>query len=88
MFDRLTYLKSVPVVVVFTQYDQLVRTKKSELEDENDSMDSKALDHQSTEEAQKALATCVQSLKQTMGALATPMPDYVNVSSKSCLFYN
>jgi hypothetical protein len=86
--DQLVFLKLVPVVVVFTQYDRLVRTKKFELREEDDSMDPTILDERSKEEAQKALAICVQSLKQTMDRLNTPMPHYDNVSSiTSFLFY-
>jgi hypothetical protein len=81
MSDQLLFSKLVPVVVVFTQYDRLVRTKKFELREEDDSMDPTVLDQRSKEEAQNALAICVQSLKQTMDRLNTPMPHYDNVSS-------
>jgi hypothetical protein len=74
-------LKSAPVVVVFTQYDRLLRTKQSELEEDDSSMDSMTLDRRSKEEAQKALGICVRSLSKTMDDLNTPMPPHVNVSS-------
>jgi hypothetical protein len=45
--DQLVFSKLVPVVVVFTQYDRLVRTKKFELREENDSMDPTVLDERS-----------------------------------------
>jgi GTP-binding protein EngB required for normal cell division len=73
-------MESVPVVVVFTQYDRLVRTKQKELANK---VDASLLDQLGKEEAQKAFASCEQSLKQTMERLKTPMPNYLQVSSKA-----
>ena len=72
----------VPVVLVFTKYDKLLRTKKYELEqDHKKSLDSKVLDKQSSAAAQKAFEKCVRSLEETMKGWNTPMPSHVNVSS-------
>ena len=68
-------------MIVFTQYDRLLRTKKFELEEEEEDLDPKILNQRSKEEAQKALAVCVQSLKDAMGRIDTPMPPYAKVSS-------
>ena len=72
-------------MIVFTQYDRLLRTKRFELEDEEEEeeedLDPNTLNQRSKEEAQKALAVCVQSLKDAMGRIDTPMPPYAKVSS-------
>jgi hypothetical protein len=73
--------KSAPVVVVFTKYDLLLKTKRAKLQRGNKSLDSGVLNKQSEGEAQKVLDICVQSLKQAMDKLNTQMPSYVNVSS-------
>lgn len=72
---------AAPVVIVFTQYDRLLRTKKFELEEDDDSLDSNALNRRGEEEAQKALAVCVQSLKDSMRRMDIPMAPFVHVSS-------
>lgn len=70
-------------MIVFTQYDRLLRTKKFELEEDNedDSLDPMALAQRSEEQAQEALTACVKSLKNAMKRLEIPMAPYVNVSS-------
>jgi hypothetical protein len=45
--DRFTFLEPVPIVLVFTKYDRLVRTKKAELKEENDNLSKDELDRQS-----------------------------------------
>ncbi|KAI0245359.1 hypothetical protein BJV78DRAFT_1365433 [Lactifluus subvellereus] len=70
----------IPVVIVFTQYDKLVRTKKAELLDDDEGIDSAALKRKSEKEAGKAFEVCVQSLQRTMDRLKIPMPRYVRVS--------
>jgi hypothetical protein len=73
--------ESAPVVVVFTKYDLLVRTKKARLRRDKKGLDSGVLDKRSEEEARKVLATCVQSLEHTMNRMKAQMPRYANVSS-------
>jgi hypothetical protein len=73
--------KSAPLVVVFTKYDKLLRTKKGELQEDNPGMKPKVLDEWSKMGAQEVLDICVQSLERTMSGMNTPMPRYVNVSS-------
>jgi hypothetical protein len=58
-----------------------LRTKKFELEEDDDSLDSKALNRRGEEEAQKALGVCVQSLKDAMRRMDIPMAPFVYVSS-------
>jgi hypothetical protein len=70
-------MKPVPVIVVFTQYDRLVRTKRFELEEK---VDPTLLDQESKQEAQKAFASCEQSLEMTVRRLEIPMPQYMPVS--------
>ena len=72
---------SAPVVVVFTKYDLLVRTKKARLRRDKKGLDSGVLDRRSEEEARKALAICVQSLGHAMSRMKAQMPRYANVSS-------
>jgi hypothetical protein len=68
-------------VIVFTQYDRLVRTKEAELQEDSDEiLDPATLADQSKKEAQKALDICVQSLQRTMDHLKVKMPHYVKVS--------
>jgi len=73
--------KSAPLVVVFTKYDKLLWTKKRELKGDHPGLKPEDLDDQSKTEAQQALDICVQSLKNTMSKMNTPMPHSVNVSS-------
>ena len=70
--------QSVPVVIVFAQYDRLVRTK--EAEDAEEDIDEATLKDQREEEARKAFEICVRSLKRTMNSLKIPMPCYAKVS--------
>ncbi|KAF5346881.1 hypothetical protein D9756_010595 [Leucocoprinus leucothites] len=70
----------IPVVIVFTQYDRLVRTKKAELEEEHPNMDPATLDERSEDQARQAFKICVQSLQDTMKRLNILVPHYVKVS--------
>ena len=78
---RLTFCcQSASIVIVFTQYDRLVRTKRAELKEDHQYMDDHTLDNRSVEEAGKAFEKCLQSLRQTMGRLKVQMPPYARVS--------
>ena len=79
--DGFISAKSAPVVVVFTKYDLLVKTKRVKLQRGNKGLDSVVLNKQSEEEAQKVLDICVQSLEEAMSRLKTQMPRYVHISS-------
>ena len=72
--------ESVPIVIVFTQYDRLVRTKRAELKEDHPRMDDHILDSRSMEEAWRAFEKCLDSLRQTMRRLNVPMPPYARVS--------
>ena len=72
--------QSVPIVIVFTEYDRLVRTKRAELKEDHQYMDDHTLDSRSVEEALKAFEKCLQSLRQTMRRLNVQMPPYARVS--------
>jgi hypothetical protein len=74
-------MDTAPVVVVFTKYDQLLRSKMAELREDDKSLDAEALDERSKEEAQKAFDVCVGSLRSAMDRTQTPMPYYEKVSS-------
>ncbi|KAI0246579.1 hypothetical protein BJV78DRAFT_1286286 [Lactifluus subvellereus] len=74
------FRSQIPVVIVFTQYDKLVRTKEAELLEDDEGIDSAALKRKSEKEAGKAFEICVQSLQRTMDRLKIPMPYYVKVS--------
>jgi len=67
-------------VIVFTQYDRLLRTKEAELKQEHKNMDPKTLDDRSKDEAQQAFEICAQSLQRTTERLKIPTPRYVKVS--------
>ena len=76
-------------MVVFTKYDRLLRTKKGELQEDNPGMKPEVLDKRSKKEARQVLDICVESLKNTMSEMNTPMPQSVNVSGtiSHSLFY-
>ena len=79
-------LESAPVVIVFTKYDRLVRTKRVELQEDDDSLSEDVLRERSKEEAQKVLHVCIESLERTLRDMETresqmPKPHHVNVSS-------
>ncbi|KAH9033826.1 hypothetical protein EDB85DRAFT_1890099 [Lactarius pseudohatsudake] len=70
----------VPIVIVFTHYDQLVRTKEAELRKDHPHMDPTRLHDRGEEEAQKAFQDCLKSLKRTTNRLGIPMPRYATIS--------
>ena len=72
--------QSVPMVIVFTQYDRLVRTRRLELKDDYPNMDDHTLDSRSVKEAWKAFEKCLQSLRQALRRLNIQMPPCARVS--------
>jgi len=77
---KFTHKIQLPIVIVFTQYDRLVRTKRAGLKEETPHMDDDTLNSRSVEEAWKAFEICLQSLRRTMGHLGIGMPSYARVS--------
>ena len=76
------HYQSVPIVIVFTQYDRLVRTKRAELKEDHPRMDDNILDSRSVEEAWKAFEKCLDTLRHTMRRLNVQMPPYARVSGR------
>jgi hypothetical protein len=74
-------MESAPVVIVFTKYDALVRTKEYEMQEEDDSLSEDVLRQRSKEEARKTFDECIQSLERILRDTNTPKPHHVNVSS-------
>ena len=72
--------ESVPIVIVFTRYDLLVRLKRAELKEDYPHMDDHNLDNRSVVEAWKAFERCLESLRHTMRRLNIQMPPYARVS--------
>ncbi|KAI9445970.1 hypothetical protein H4582DRAFT_2052101 [Lactarius indigo] len=70
----------IPVVLVFTQYDRLVRTKKAELRERYKNMDETSLRSQSEKDATTAFKECLQSLQRILARLKVPMPHCARVS--------
>ncbi|KAH9038296.1 hypothetical protein EDB84DRAFT_1479590 [Lactarius hengduanensis] len=70
----------IPVVLVFTQYDRLVRSKKAELQEEHENLDEKILRDQSEKDARDAFNKCLQSLQRTLDRMNIPMPHCARVS--------
>ncbi|KAH9032021.1 hypothetical protein EDB85DRAFT_2114962 [Lactarius pseudohatsudake] len=70
----------IPVVLVFTQYDRLVRSKKAELQEEHENLDENSLRDQSEKRATIAFNECLQSLQRILGRLNIPMPHCARVS--------
>jgi hypothetical protein len=79
--DVFVFTEPAPLVVVFTKYDRLIRTKKDEIQEDEGDLAPGELDRRSREDAQEALDKCLESLKRTTKRLQTPMPRYVKVSS-------
>jgi hypothetical protein len=76
----LLFMESAPVVIVFTKYDRLVRTKRDELQEEDSSLSGDVLRERSREKAQIAFDKCVRSLERTLRETNTPKPNHVQVS--------
>ncbi|KAJ6616311.1 hypothetical protein B0H10DRAFT_2037522 [Mycena sp. CBHHK59/15] len=76
-FLQLAHKHQIPVVVVFTQYDRLVRNYMAS---EDSSMDPDTLRQRSKNAAQSDFDGYVESLKKAVDRLAIPMPYYINVS--------
>jgi len=76
----LTFTESAPVVVVFTKYDKLVRTKRDELREEDPGADPEVLARRSEVEVGNALNECIQCLKRSLHGMETPMVPHANVS--------
>jgi hypothetical protein len=72
--------QSVPLVIVFTQYDRLVRTKEAELREDYPQMDRDQLRELSLKDAQEAFDICLKSLQGSSNRLRIPMPRYARVS--------
>ena len=71
---------SVPTVIVFTQYDRLVRTKRAELKEDNPFMIDDTLNIRCVEEAWMVFQKIVQALERSMRRLSIQMPPYARVS--------
>ncbi|KAH8998262.1 hypothetical protein EDB86DRAFT_3242877 [Lactarius hatsudake] len=70
----------IPVVLVFIQYDRLVRTKEAELGEEHPDMERTSLHNQGLKDARDAFNKCLQSLQHTFDRLNIPMPRFAKVS--------
>ena len=73
-------MESAPVVIVFTKYDRLVRTKREELREEDSSLGGEVLRELSKEKAQRAFDKCIRSLERTLRDTNMPKPHHVKVS--------
>ena len=72
--------QSVPILIVFTQYDRLVRTKEAELRQKYPDADAVRLRDQSLEGAREAFGYCLKLLERSMVRLKIPMPSYAKAS--------
>ena len=72
--------ESVPIVIVFTHYDRVVRAKRAELKEDYPHMDDHYLDSRSVEEAWKAFERCLLPLRHMMRQLNFQMPPYARAS--------
>jgi hypothetical protein len=81
--DEFIFTESAPVVVVFTKYDRLIRSKWIELKGDNDNPVPEDLIKRSREEAEKVLDACgrsVENVLHRLGLKGQTMRD-ANVSS-------
>ena len=76
--DGMIFTELAPVVIVFTKYDLLVRTKKAKLKMGKKNLDTGFLDKSSKEAAEKEFNDFVKRVTERM---QTPMPPYARVSS-------
>ena len=74
--------QSVPILIVFTQYDRLVRTKEAELRQRYPDMDAASLRDRSVVEAKGSFGYCLKLLKRSMERLGIPMPRYATASGR------
>ena len=70
----------VPLVVVFTQYDRLVRTKIKQFQRKNKNATLEVAKQQGNVDATDAFQVCVESLERSMKELNVTMPPYSKVS--------
>ena len=72
--------QSVPILIVFTQYDRLVRTKEAELRQKYPDMDANGLHDRSLGEARGQFGYCLELLQRSMELLGIPMSRYATAS--------
>ena len=72
--------QSVPILIAFTQYDRLVRTKEAELRQKYPDMGATSLRDRSVVEAKGAFGYCLELLQRSMERLGIPMPRYATAS--------
>ncbi|KAH9076960.1 hypothetical protein EDB83DRAFT_2671671 [Lactarius deliciosus] len=77
---QFAHQNQVPIVVVFTQYDRLVRTKEDELRESEPHVDLTHRRNRSVVEAQKAFDFCLRVFEHSMKRLRIPMPRHARVS--------
>ena len=80
LFNRLSDYHLVPILIVFTQYDRLVRTKEAELRQRYPDMEATSLRERSVEDARGAFGYCLKLLERSMVRLKIPMPSYAKAS--------
>jgi hypothetical protein len=78
------FMESAPVVIVFTKYDALVRTKEAVLKEENHSLSHHIWRRQGREDAQKAFDKCIEYLERTLGDKNMPKTGHAKVS---CIYF-
>ena len=69
-------------MIVFTQYDRLVKMKEAELQEVYPHVDLHLRDRV-VEESQEAFTNCFQSFQHTINSLGIPMPPYARVSGNT-----
>ena len=68
------------MVLVFTQYDRLVRTKRAELEENHSDWDVTKIRNESRRGASAEFKKALYALECSMRPLGIPMPPYARVS--------
>jgi len=77
---QLAYEKAIPLVVVFTQYDRLVKTKMKQFQRKNKNTTPEVAKQHGEVDASGAFRVCVESLERSMNKLNVTMPPYSKVS--------
>jgi GTPase SAR1 family protein len=79
--DVFAFMESAPVVIVFTKYDRLVRSKQIELSGDQNSPVTADVVERSKVEAEKVMVDCMHSLESAESRLKTQKLNYAKVSS-------
>ena len=77
----------VPIVIVFTKYDQLMKMKEAALQEDSPQLQPAVVHDLGMEEAWKVFRIWLGVLQHKMNHLGIPMPPCITVSGRSAPLY-